>query len=183
MKRNVIMLTLLYMVILLFLVACSNTEQKKATSMQQEIRNLTHHQKYSAEVWDDLGIRDRWLLLLEYERDVEAIMGLDPINVVPFLDESTTVVGFYSHTERFLYLSKILLIDRDLALAVVRHELRHYYQNVLCDNLPKNNTDIATKTIELWDEYRKTESLIHSSSEYYSLPLEEDAYYWEIITN
>jgi len=180
MKRRSIVLAICCVLLLLFS-ACSNSDQSQTASMVQDIRDITHDPKYSAEVWDDLGIRDRWQLLVAYEREVEKAMGLDPVEIVPFLDEGATV-GFYSHPERAIYLSKFLLLDRDIALSVVRHELRHYYQNVLCDDLPENHSDIATKIIKLWDRNRKQESFPRGGPEFYTQPLEEDAYAWEVLT-
>ena len=110
----------------------------KIISMEETVRAITHKPEYSEETWNGLEKDKRWDLLEEYEREVEKAMGLDPVTIGGFCDNSGTI-GYYVHSERTLYLSDVLLADRERALATVRHELRHYYQNTLCDDLPRNH--------------------------------------------
>ena len=146
----------------------------------QNVQNITHSAKYSNDAWNALTINDRWSLLVEYEREVEKAMGLSPIKVESFLDSSGDV-GSYSHSVGILYLNKVLLVDRDTALFVVRHELRHYYQNVLCDQLPNNSSSIPTPTIILWDDNRKN-YITSPYEDYIAQPIEADADNWAELT-
>ena len=184
MKRITVVLSVCCILSFLLLSGCSNTE---CLNMEQEIRDITHSAAYSAEVWNNLGIRERWDLLVSYEREVEKAMDLEPVYVVPILDNRCTY-GTYSHSERTIYLSEMLLLHRDSALDTVRHELRHYYQNLLCDELRShaigtgNIAGVDLKIIIIWNEGREKEISYSGGPEFFTQPLEADAYAWEDLT-
>ena len=178
MKRTTVISLICCILLLALLSACSSLSD--SAKMEKAVRDITHLPRYSAEAWNNLSIRDRWDLIVAYEREVEKAMELDPANVKPFLDNRGTV-GYYSHPERTVYISKILLLDRDSALAAVRHELRHCYQNTKCDELGSHIFyDIEVSS---WNNNRKPENYVSSGSEFYTQPLEADAYEWVARTN
>ena len=151
--------------------------EKKSISMMLAICEITHSSKYSEKAWEGLTSDERWFLILDYADEVKQAMGLNDIAVAPFLSDSG-VVGCYSHSERVLYINRVLECDRDMALFTVRHELYHCYQNILCDNLPNNSSSIPTSKIQSWDENRKPENYITDGPGYVSQPLERDADLW-----
>ncbi len=152
---------------------------RAAADKEQNIRNKTKSikDKYSTTAWKELSMEERKAHLLTYESDIEAIMGVAPVNVL-FTNLGEGTVGAYLHSERTIFISPVVLNDRDLALFTVRHELRHCYQNDLCDQYPDNKSEIYFRTIEIWYENRKEGSYILDGPEYSTQPLEDDADKW-----
>ena len=166
------------------IMVCDYSNKKvppKIISMEQAVRDITHSAKYSQEAWDGLDSNGRWDLIVEYVREVEKAMGLEPVDIRGFFDSSGTA-GYYLHSEKTLFLSDILFLNRELALNTVRHELRHYYQNTLCDDLPRNYSCVFTVIIIQWDNNRQPGNYISDGPGYDTQPVEEDANNWADIT-
>ena len=158
---------------------CDNGTKKiptKIVSMEQAVRDVTHSAKYSQESWDALDSYGRWNLLSEYTEEIEDAMGLEHIDVSQYTS-SENVGGRYYHDIRTLDLSKALLYDRVTALDTVRHELRHYYQHTLCDELYEKNTGVINRIVIEWEW--NFQNYIEDGPGYRTQPVEADAYDWE----
>lgn len=142
--------------------------------MKQEIENILSQEKFSEERWEQASLEERKQIIQELGQEMETVLGIDIPDPKYRNDWDESIAGGYQYEDNELYLNEKLL-EKDILFAsgVLQHEIRHAYQDAVCEN--PDNFLVTEERIEEWQNSinRYEEDL--SNGRYAQQVLEEDA--------
>lgn len=155
----------------------SYQEKEQDLYMQKEIERLNKDNRFSDDVWNNASMEERKEILKDYVKELSEIMGLS-IDEVDFFDsepkDGYVKNGFYSKRNNSINVNEWMMDNRscDDIYSTMAHEMRHAYQNAVCENPDK--FAVTEETVEKWkksfDEYKTSSGFMEDGM------TKEDAY-------
>lgn len=138
--------------------------------MQQEIEKVTD--KYTKKKWENATTEERKQILNDYIKEIAAIMGISIASVDFFYSESEDgycTMGYYDRDYKNVSINEWVIENGDEndfpsygLLSTIVHEMRHAYQNEVCENPDKYVVTEETRAMwkESFDTYKNHEGFM-----------------------